>query len=193
MTKSEKMSASMKARWANGSMRQAVNKRKETLARKKQKQSDEKNPTKTSTPTPQPEMPPSQSRTPVMATALNFPTPAAGGSTAQLGPADMAKNLPHAPERPRDFGGILMGGEYSGPPPLQGGMRAPSHAPMQHDDRHVLGYMQDGPHAHVPLPGSIWEAHARSYPNGSGREELNGDRHVRSGGAPPAPGWGPQN
>lgn len=176
-------------------MRQAVNKRKETLARKKQKQSDEKNPAKTSTPTPQPEMPPSQSRTPVTATAPNFPPPAAGGSSAHPSPADMAKNLPPAQERPRDFGGILLSGDYNGPPALPGGMRAPSQAPMQHDDRQVLGYMQDGPPpALVPLPGSIWEAHARSYPNGGSQEERNGDRHggAGGGGGAPAPGWGPQ-
>ncbi|KAK7718623.1 hypothetical protein SLS64_002583 [Diaporthe eres] len=193
MTKSEKMSASMKARWANGSMRQAVNKRKETLARKKQKQSDEKNPTKTSTPTPQPEMPPSQSRTPVTASAPSLPHPGPGGST-QPSPVDMgSKNLPPQ-ERHRDFGGILMGGEYNGPPGLPGGIRAPSQAPLQHDDRQVLGYMPDGPPpTHMALPGGIWEAHARSYANsggGGGREELNGDRH--GGGGAPAPGWGPQ-
>jgi hypothetical protein len=178
-------------------MRQAVNKRKETLARKKQKQSDEKNPAKTSTPTPQPEMTPSQSRTPVMAAAPNFPTPTARGSGAQPGPAEMIKNLP--PERPRDFGGILMATDYNGPPPpLPGGMRAPSQAPMPRDDRQILGYMQDGPPpAHVPLSGSIWEAHARSYPNAGSREVLSGDRHdgASGGGAPPqtATRWGPQN
>lgn len=172
-------------------MRQAVNKRKETLARKKQKQSDEKNPTKTSTPTPQPEMPPSQSRTPVTASAPSLPHPGAGGST-QPSPVDMGiKNLPPQ-ERHRDFGGILMGGEYNGPPGLPGGIRAPSQAPLQHDDRQVLGYMPDGPPpTHMALPGGIWEAHARSYANGGGgREELNGDRH--GGGGAPAPGWGPQ-
>lgn len=210
MTKSEKMSASMKgksavssiflqwlsdtlictARWANGSMRQAVNKRKETLARKKQKQSDEKNPTKTSTPTPQPEMPPSQSRTPVTASAPNLPPPAAGGS-AQPSPVEMGKGLPPQ-ERHRDFGGILMSGDYNGPPALPGGIRAPAQAPpLQHDDRQVLGYMQEAPPPpHMALAGGIWEAHARSYANGGGREELNGDRH--GGGGAPAPGWGPQ-
>ncbi|KAK2597244.1 hypothetical protein N8I77_013105 [Diaporthe amygdali] len=192
MTKSEKMSASMKARWANGSMRQAVNKRKETLARKKQKQSDEKNPTKTSTPTPQPEMPPSQSRTPVTSSAPNLPPPATGGS-AQPSPVDMGQSLPPQ-ERHRDFGGMLMSGEYNGPPAIPGGIRAPSpprQVPMQHDDRQVLGYMQDGPPpARMPLIGGIWEAHPRPYANGSGREEPNGDRH---GGPGPAPGWGPQN
>lgn len=226
MTKSEKMSASMKgkhataslsghhrlptnnlsctARWANGSMRQAVNKRKETLARKKQKQSDEKNPTKTSTPTPQPEMPPSQSRTPVTASAPSLPHPAAGGGSAQPSPVDMGsnKNLPPQQERHRDFGGILMSGDYNGPPALPGGIRAPSQAgplqQQQHDDgRQVLGYMPDGPPPpppHMPLPGGIWEAHARSYANGGGREELNGDRlgERHGGGAAPAPGWGPQ-
>ncbi|KKY33043.1 hypothetical protein UCDDA912_g07013 [Diaporthe ampelina] len=193
MTKSEKMSASMKARWANGSMRQAVNKRKETLARKKQKQSDEKNPTKTSTPTPQPEMPPSQSRTPVTASAPNLPPPAAGGS-AQPSPVEMGKSLPPQ-ERRRDFGGILMSGDYNGPPALPGGIRAPSQAPpLQNDDRQMLGYMQDAPPpAHMALPGGIWEAHARSYANGGGREEMNGDRHGGGGGGAPAPGWGPQH
>ncbi|KYK57491.1 hypothetical protein DCS_04501 [Drechmeria coniospora] len=39
MTKSEKMSASMKSRWANGNMAQAVEKRKATLAAKKAAQS----------------------------------------------------------------------------------------------------------------------------------------------------------
>lgn len=43
------------ARWANGSMRQAVNKRKETLARKKQSQADKSVPGASVTPTPQPE------------------------------------------------------------------------------------------------------------------------------------------
>lgn len=176
-------------------MRQAVNKRKETLARKKQKQSDEKNPTKTSTPTPQPEMPPSQSRTPVTASAPSLPHPPAGGS-AQPSPVDMGnKSLPPQ-ERHRDFGGILMSGEYNGPPGLPGGIRAPPQAALQHDDRQVLGYMPDGPPPpHMPLPGGIWEAHARSYANGGPREELNGDRHGGGGGggAPaPAPGWGPQ-
>lgn len=181
-------------------MRQAVNKRKETLARKKQKQSDEKNPTKTSTPTPQPEMPPSQSRTPVTATAPSLPQhpAAAGSSSAQPSPVDNMgsnKNLPPQQDRHRDFGGILMSGEYNGPPALPGGIRAPSQVAMQqqHDDRQVLGYMQDGgpPPPHMPLPGGIWEAHARSYANGGGREEqqMNGDRH---GGGAPGPGWGPQ-
>ncbi|ROV99676.1 hypothetical protein VSDG_03046 [Cytospora chrysosperma] len=192
MTKSEKMSASMKARWANGSMRQAVNKRKETLARKKQKQSEDKVGGQTSTPaTPQPE---SQSQTPGPITGLpNLPPGVAATSAAAQPSPTMPPQQP-----PREYGEPLhlVGSADYAPIPVPG-VRGPSPRPMGvHDERHqaqaqaqarshaqaqVQGYYQDGPHAqHMPFGG------------GYGQYYSNGAVDERNGG-PAAPGWGPQN
>lgn len=170
-------------------MRQAVNKRKETLARKKQKQSEDKVGGQTSTPaTPQPE---SQSQTPGPIPTL--PPGVAASAAAQPSPT----MLPQQP--PREYGEPLhlVGGADYAPMPVHG-VRGPSSPRLMavHDERHqaqvhahahahaqaqAQGYYPDGPHAqHMPYGGG----YGQFYSNG-GVDERNG--------GPAAPGWGPQN
>lgn len=100
------------ARWANGSMRQAVNKRKETLARKKQKQTDDK-----TTPTPTPESVPPEDR----------PRVPSNPSSTHPGPSVMHEaggNFPPSSQQPHQhpnhhgMGGVLhlVGGHDAHPP-----------------------------------------------------------------------------
>lgn len=176
-------------------MRQAVNKRKETLARKKQIQSEEKVGGQTSTPTPQPE---SQGQTPGPIVGPSILTPGvAAAAIAQPSPT----MVQHQQQQPREYGEPLhlVGGPDYAPMPVRGASPRPM---AVHDERErhqahahaqaqaqahaqaqaqAQGYYPDGPHPHH-----------MAYGGGYGQFYSNGAVDERNGGPVP-PSWGPQN
>ncbi|KAJ4397764.1 hypothetical protein N0V93_002000 [Gnomoniopsis smithogilvyi] len=178
MTKSEKMSASMKARWANGSMRQAVNKRKETLARKKQttKFGDDTTPgPESATPSVEPgQQRASNETSPTTAAKMTLPevvapTPLPPRTNPFLNYDGASGSV--GPMQPwNEDGRVYAGGS--------GGSRAPSQNPFLDN-----GYADRGPRLPT-FSNGFGGNHGHVQGSGSGEREVK--REERGGGY----GWG---
>lgn len=138
------------ARWANGSMRQAVNKRKETLARKKQKQADDKTDT---TPTPQPESTPMSAEPRELTTPVLPPpagtTPVPGRAESVVAKRSMSPNIPQMQipqlHQPQQF--VHHGYDEQG-----GGMAMPSHPSLSGGPSMLVGLPAHARHPYHDLP-----------------------------------------
>lgn len=187
------------ARWANGSMRQAVNKRKETLARKKQSQADKSVPGASVTPTPQPEPNPAASAQ-AQAQAQNgsatplLPPPASSGLSETTGPVSIPPSQRQHSQTSHAFGGGLhlvgshdshsTGGVVLPPPsamtagPLQQ-VDGPTYAPARREPARQNPFLDNGYADRRPrLP---------FLPNGTMEDLMDGRYDHGHGGS----GWGP--
>lgn len=181
-------------------MRQAVNKRKETLARKKQKQTDDK----TTTPTPTPESMPPEDRPRIPSTPA-LPPP--NSSTLHEGGATIPMSSQQQPP-PHGLGGVLhlVGGHEAHPPVGPGSMlpgphslppqQQASHGPPIYDHdyrpppRSLNNYPDSAPSTERNpfLDNGYADLHARlPFSHLDGRDRRGSHEHDRGHGY----GWGP--